>query len=216
MGPTRGWYSALGNRYLWQGREYSWSTGLYSFRARWYDPLTGRWLSPDPIGINGGLNLYVAFNNNPVNNRDPDGELAFTAAVVSAAVSGAALYYGLTKLWEHTQEIRRLPDLDADDPCQEVCRARRDTLRGLEEIRDFTKDQAYQQYVVGPLLDCGTGFLGALESVPAGGPRRLTGRPGYVRHRGYVRSDTGTYVPPHYQRPPGSTLAPPNNHLYPR
>ncbi len=73
MGPTRGWYSALGNRYLWQGREYSWSTGLYSFRARWYDPLTGRWLSPDPIGINGGLNLYVFCGNSPVNFRDPWG-----------------------------------------------------------------------------------------------------------------------------------------------
>ncbi len=72
-GPTRGWYSALGNRYLWQGREYSWSTGLYSFRARWYDPLTGRWLSPDPIGISGGLNLYVFCGNDPVNNRDPWG-----------------------------------------------------------------------------------------------------------------------------------------------
>ncbi len=73
MGPTRGWYSALGNRYLWQGREYSWSTGLYSFRARWYDPLTGRWLSPDPIGISGGLNLYVFCGNSPVNFRDPWG-----------------------------------------------------------------------------------------------------------------------------------------------
>ena len=58
--------SALGNRYLFQGREYSWATGLYYFRARWYDPETGRWLSKDPIGINGGLNQFVAFDNNPV------------------------------------------------------------------------------------------------------------------------------------------------------
>ncbi len=51
--------STLGNRYLWQGREYSYSTSLYYFRARWYDPITGRWLSKDPIGISGGLNQYV-------------------------------------------------------------------------------------------------------------------------------------------------------------
>ncbi|MEI8242332.1 MAG: RHS repeat-associated core domain-containing protein, partial [bacterium] len=44
--------SAIGNRYLFHGREFSWTTGLYYFRARWYDPVTGRWLSPDPIGIN--------------------------------------------------------------------------------------------------------------------------------------------------------------------
>jgi len=65
--------SAVGNHYLWQGRWYSWNTGLYYFRARWYDPITGRWLSKDPIGISGGLNQYVAFNNNPVNERDPFG-----------------------------------------------------------------------------------------------------------------------------------------------
>lgn len=35
--------------------------------------MTGRWLSNDPIGISGGLNQYVAFNNNPVNVRDPLG-----------------------------------------------------------------------------------------------------------------------------------------------
>ena len=35
--------------------------------------MTGRWLSKDPIGINGGLNQYVAFNNNPVNFVDPSG-----------------------------------------------------------------------------------------------------------------------------------------------
>ena len=58
---------------LSQGREYSWVTGLYYFRARWYDPVTGRWLSPDPIGINGGLNQFVFCGNNPVNFVDPDG-----------------------------------------------------------------------------------------------------------------------------------------------
>ena len=63
--------SAVGNRYLWQGREYSWATGFYYFRARWYDPVTGRWLSNDPIGISGGLNQYVFCANNPVNYRDP-------------------------------------------------------------------------------------------------------------------------------------------------
>jgi RHS repeat-associated protein len=65
--------STIKNRYLFQGREYSWATGLYFFRARWYDPETGRWLSKDPIGISGGLNQYVAFDNNPVMLRDPLG-----------------------------------------------------------------------------------------------------------------------------------------------
>jgi RHS repeat-associated protein len=65
--------SAYGNRFLWQGREYSYRTELYYFRARWYDPVMGRWLSNDPIGISGGLNQYVFCGNNPVNFVDPYG-----------------------------------------------------------------------------------------------------------------------------------------------
>ena len=43
------------------------------FRARWYNPETGRWLSKDPIRISGGLNQYVFCANNPVNFVDPSG-----------------------------------------------------------------------------------------------------------------------------------------------
>jgi RHS repeat-associated protein len=73
--------SAIGNRYCWQGREFSWKTGFYYFRARWYDPVAGRWLSNDPIGISGGLNQYVFCANNPVNRRDPFGRNANTISM---------------------------------------------------------------------------------------------------------------------------------------
>jgi len=65
--------SAVGNRYLWQGREYSFKTKLNYFRARYYDSETGRWLSNDPIGIAGGLDQYVFCSDNPVMFRDPYG-----------------------------------------------------------------------------------------------------------------------------------------------
>ncbi len=65
--------SVYGNRFLFQGREYDYDTALYYFRARWYEPETGRWLSPDPIGISGGLNLYTFCGNDPVNFLDPSG-----------------------------------------------------------------------------------------------------------------------------------------------
>jgi len=65
--------SSIGNRYLFQGREYSWASGLYSFRARWYDPVTGRWLSNDPISVAGGLNQYAFCANRPVMATDPRG-----------------------------------------------------------------------------------------------------------------------------------------------
>jgi RHS repeat-associated protein len=48
-------------------------TGLVRFGARDYDPQTGRWRSKDPIGISGGLNLYVFCGNNSVNFIDSSG-----------------------------------------------------------------------------------------------------------------------------------------------
>lgn len=47
--------------------------GLYYMRARWYDPEIGRFLSEDPIGVGGGLNLYAFGKNDPINKVDPSG-----------------------------------------------------------------------------------------------------------------------------------------------
>jgi RHS repeat-associated protein len=40
---------------------------------RFYDPETGRYISADPIGLAGGMNLYVYVENDPVNAVDPWG-----------------------------------------------------------------------------------------------------------------------------------------------
>jgi hypothetical protein len=43
------------------------------YRARWYDPQVGRFISEDPIGLAGGINWYSYVRNNPINRRDPHG-----------------------------------------------------------------------------------------------------------------------------------------------
>ncbi|HEX9062336.1 MAG TPA: RHS repeat-associated core domain-containing protein, partial [Clostridia bacterium] len=48
-------------------------TGLYYYRARYYDANVGRFTQRDPIGFKGGINLYAALKNNPINFKDPKG-----------------------------------------------------------------------------------------------------------------------------------------------
>ena len=45
-------------------------TGFYYYGYRYYDPLTGRWPSRDPIEEKGGVNLYGFVRNNSINKRD--------------------------------------------------------------------------------------------------------------------------------------------------
>jgi len=47
--------------------------GLLYMRARYYNPFLCRFLNPDPTGFKGGLNMYAAFNGNPVSYLDPSG-----------------------------------------------------------------------------------------------------------------------------------------------
>jgi len=55
-------------------------TGLILCTNRFYDPQQGRFLTRDPMGYGGGINLYSYTQNNPVNWMDPSG-LSFQSAV---------------------------------------------------------------------------------------------------------------------------------------
>jgi RHS repeat-associated protein len=61
------------NSVRFAARELDSETGLYFNRARYYDPALGRFVSEDPIGLSGGLNLYAYAANEPVGSRDPMG-----------------------------------------------------------------------------------------------------------------------------------------------
>jgi len=92
--------STVGNAYLFTGREYDDNAVLYYFRARWYDPDLGRFLTPDPIGFAGGqTNLYAYVGNNPVGRVDPEGyEMSWEESMgLTNAVTGlvAGIFTGI-------------------------------------------------------------------------------------------------------------------------
>jgi RHS repeat-associated protein len=61
------------NRLRFASKEMHLSSGLYDFGARWYDPFLQRWLTEDPLGEAGGLNLYQFVGNDPLTWVDPWG-----------------------------------------------------------------------------------------------------------------------------------------------
>ncbi|MHC4648903.1 MAG: RHS repeat domain-containing protein, partial [Planctomycetota bacterium] len=65
--------SDVNNPYLFTGRRYDPETGLYYYRARYYDCYTGRFLQPDPMGYYDSMNLYQYCWTNPTNWIDPWG-----------------------------------------------------------------------------------------------------------------------------------------------
>jgi RHS repeat-associated protein len=61
------------NPFRYTGREWDSETGLYYYRARYYDPQTGRFVNEDPFRFGGGIDFYAYADNDPSNLFDPTG-----------------------------------------------------------------------------------------------------------------------------------------------
>ncbi|BBS36306.1 hypothetical protein WP5S18E01_11530 [Enterobacter cloacae] len=82
------------------GQQWDKETGLYYNRHRYLDPLQGRYITQDPIGLKGGLNPYT-YPLNPTTDADPlglfvmllpiIGEVAINWLVVGSGVAGGAV-----------------------------------------------------------------------------------------------------------------------------
>ncbi|EAS1760873.1 RHS repeat-associated core domain-containing protein [Salmonella enterica] len=74
-GPWGAWSEQTGsvrNPLRFQGQYFDEESGLHYNRYRYYEPESGRYISADPIGLRGGLNLY-AYVKNPLTWSDPLG-----------------------------------------------------------------------------------------------------------------------------------------------
>jgi len=78
--------------FRYTGREWDQATELYHYRARQYDPETGRFLQEDPIGFEAGdINVYRYVTNKPLSITDPSGK---SALIESGGLSQTAASSG--------------------------------------------------------------------------------------------------------------------------
>ena len=89
------------------GREWDPETGLYYYRARYYDPKLGRFISEDPIGFAVDVNFYAYVKNNPVRWTDAYGLQVFPPGYWDLVIT-----HGIVQ--QIRQEVRQWPNPHAD------------------------------------------------------------------------------------------------------
>jgi RHS repeat-associated protein len=100
------------NVFQYTGREND-TNGLYSYRARYYSPTLGRFVSEDPIGFRGGVNPYVYVGDDPINYVDPIG---LTNCVVTSTVGIVCSDWNLNWSWIEPQGPQLSPQLPPPIP----------------------------------------------------------------------------------------------------
>lgn len=74
-------------------------TGLHYNYRRYYDPRVGRYVTSDPIGLTGGVNLYGYSNGDPINSMDPTGECPPCVLAYAACVAGGVAFDAIAGLF---------------------------------------------------------------------------------------------------------------------
>ena len=80
---------SIANRFQYTAREFDSESGLYYYRARYYDQSTGRFLTEDPVQFQSDKNFYRYVRNRPTLLRDPTGRWAGGGGLNVAGVIGA-------------------------------------------------------------------------------------------------------------------------------
>jgi RHS repeat-associated protein len=90
------------NSYLYRGERYDADLGLYYLRARWYNPVTGRFLTRDPYQGSAydpaSLHRYNYARANPVNFIDPSGRSAAAENALVLSLNSVAEAAGVAAL----------------------------------------------------------------------------------------------------------------------
>ena len=93
---------AAANPFRWSTKFTDDETGLVYYGFRYYDPGSGRWMSRDPIGEDGGVNLNAFVENDPSNATDDLGLVLYAVGGTNSAKDN--------KNWRNKTNVRRFYD----------------------------------------------------------------------------------------------------------
>jgi RHS repeat-associated protein len=131
FGNILGQMGTIHNPFIFTGREYEPDIDLYYYRARYYDPKHGRFLSKDPLWGPSSLNHYIYVWNNPTLYRDPMG-LAAQDIYTRAGISRQEAFERVIK--PAAEALKRSWDLGAPPeyrmPIQEAQKSAQRLLEG--------------------------------------------------------------------------------------
>ncbi|MCE9614478.1 MAG: DUF6531 domain-containing protein [Lentisphaerae bacterium] len=97
--------STVENPYRYTGREWDGTAGSYFYRARFFNPNAGRFLTKDPVGLSQGPNQYAYCANDSVNFVDPSGLMSVRALGILKNTAG------LLKEYENSREyVKAIPE----------------------------------------------------------------------------------------------------------
>jgi type VI secretion system secreted protein VgrG len=86
-------------------------SNLFQNWHRNYDPVTGRYIESDPIGLGGGLNTYAYVGGNPLTRIDPDGRFFFLAFFGPSLAAGLGDLAAIGSTWWAMQNAHSTPTL---------------------------------------------------------------------------------------------------------
>jgi RHS repeat-associated protein len=190
--------TGIANDILYAGRNYDYETGNYFFRARYFNPVLGRFISRDPLSgaeFSQGTNLYAYTSNNYLNLNDPLGLAPITytggAAIGVGAqisvttdgngnVTGASFSVGVGGGFVATSSESTAPEAESDSVSVGLTgNAGTEAVEGGDVSSDFSAMTSSTQGVVvtsGADVGAGPGSLGFESSVgysAAGGANPL-------------------------------------------
>jgi RHS repeat-associated protein len=174
FGETNILIEAVENPLRFPGQYYDKETGLHYNYFRYYGPRVGRYLTPDPIGLEGGINPYIYVLNDPLNKIDPHGLMGKSPETIEDTTTIVNLIEAIHKNKNlnptdirkllpnpSTSMIRLLDAMTKSVPCKEMLLAK--TCEDFKNRHSVCWEELFFKYRV--LTQHGIDAQGALTEI---------------------------------------------------